>query len=65
MPLDQLVIEALNYATQQSGQPNTVAKRLIAWLEAISSRELSAEDESGFLENVMSAIVVRSSGETL
>lgn len=63
MPLDEVVVEALAYATAQSGQPATVAKRLIAWLEAMSTRELSAEDESGFLENVRSAIVVKSSGE--
>ncbi len=63
MPLDEIVVEALAYATAQSGQPFTVAKRLIAWLEAMSTRELSAEDESGFLENVRSAIVVKSSGE--
>ena len=37
MSLDIEITEAIEAAVEEAGQPATVAKRLIAWLEAINS----------------------------
>jgi hypothetical protein len=63
MPLDDVLIKSVSSATEEMGQPAAVAKRLIAWLEAMSTSELTAEGESQFLENTRRAIQVRTFGE--
>jgi len=37
MSLDIKITEAIEAAVEQEGQPAAVAKRLIAWLEAVNS----------------------------
>ena len=56
MPLDEELIKAIEEAVAEADQSTSVAKRLIAWVEALSSTDISAEDESSFLENVRSEI---------
>lgn len=63
MPLDDVLIKSVINATDEVGQPATVAKRLVAWLEAMSTTELTAEDDSQFLENTRRAILVTTFGE--
>ena len=46
MSLDSEVIKAIEDAVKEEKQPDSVAKRLIAWIEAISNSELSNTDNS-------------------
>ncbi|WP_156119909.1 CxC ATPase DNA modification system associated small protein [Leptolyngbya sp. KIOST-1] len=61
--LDYEVISALYEAVSESGQLDKVAKRIEAWLNAMSTSELSASDEQDYLENVRSAITVNVTGD--
>ncbi|PSB22817.1 hypothetical protein C7B61_06100 [filamentous cyanobacterium CCP1] len=60
--LDHEVIKAVQEAVREAGQPDKVAKRIEAWLNAMSTSELSATDEQGYLENVRAAITVNVTG---
>ncbi|GAB4375195.1 hypothetical protein H6G89_33580 [Oscillatoria sp. FACHB-1407] len=60
--LDREVIKAIQEAVREAGQPDKVAKRIEAWLNAMSTSELSATDEQGYLENVRAAITVNVTG---
>ena len=60
--LDSEVIKAIQEAVREAGQPDKVAKRIEAWLNAMSTSELSATDEQGYLENVRAAITVNVTG---
>jgi hypothetical protein len=60
--LDREVIKAIQEAVREAGQPDKVAKRIEAWLSAMSASELSSTDEQGYLENVRSAITVNVTG---
>lgn len=60
--LDHEVIKAIQEAVREAGQPDKVAKRIEAWLNAMSTSELSATDEQGYLENVRAAITVNVTG---
>lgn len=62
--LDHEVLKALQEAVQELGQTEKVARRIEAWLNAISTSELSAADVQGHLENVRSAITVNIAGGT-
>lgn len=37
MTLDSRITEAINEAVEEAGQPETLARRLIAWFEAVTS----------------------------
>ena len=56
--LDREVIKAIQEAVREAGQPDKVAKRIEAWLNAMSTSEVSATDEQEYLEKVRAAIVV-------
>lgn len=56
MALDPALEEAVYKATEDAGQPRSVAQRLVAWLKAQSGGESSEEQDLSFYENVMSAI---------
>ena len=60
--LDREVVKAIQEAVCEAGQPDKVAKRIEAWLNAMSISELSATDEQVYLENVRAAITVNVAG---
>jgi hypothetical protein len=60
--LDQEVIKAIKEAVTEAGQPDTVAKRIEAWLNAMSNSELSTSDEQEYLNMVRNAISVNITG---
>ena len=47
--LDRTLEEALVESVREAGQPETVARRLTAWLRQTSQGELAEEDEARFL----------------
>ena len=57
MPLDEELIKAVYESVDGSQQPESVAKRLLAWLDALSSSDLSAEDDSRHLDKVLNAML--------
>jgi hypothetical protein len=63
MPLDEILTKAVSSAVEQFGQPHAVASRLVAWLEAMSTTDVSAEEESRFLENARNAVQIQTHGE--
>lgn len=62
--LDHVVSEAIQEAVNEAGQPDKLAKRIEAWLNAMSTSELSSTDEQQYLENVLSAITVNVTGDS-
>ncbi|MDE0309704.1 MAG: hypothetical protein OXI60_07745 [Acidiferrobacterales bacterium] len=56
MNISDELIDSIYEAVESVDQPETVAKRLVAWLNEMSYRELSAEEEREYLENLKSAI---------
>ncbi|MDY6804952.1 MAG: CxC ATPase DNA modification system associated small protein [Cyanobacteriota bacterium] len=53
---DEKVIAAIREAVREQRQPDKVAKRIEAWLNAISTSELGASEEREYLNNVLNAI---------
>ena len=49
MMLDRALQEALEEAVREAGQPETVARRLTAWLRQMSEGALAKEDDARFL----------------
>ena len=56
MALDTEVIKAVKKVVDELGQPNTLAERIVAWLEQMSSSDMSKEDELKQLNLVRRAI---------
>ena len=56
MSLDQELIRAVKEATKEIGQPERVSKRIIAWLEAMSSGEATRSDLDDFLKTTLTSI---------
>lgn len=54
---------AINEACRDFGQPEAVARHLIAMLENIDERPMDAAEKQRFLQNVLGSIV-RDSGRT-
>lgn len=63
MALDNELIRAVEEAVKEVGQPSTVAKRIIAWLEAMSSGETTRSDLDDFLKTTLTSIVSKYSTE--
>ena len=61
--LDSEVIKAIQEAVCEANQPPKVVNRIEAWLNAINTSELSADDEQEYLKNVLDAIDVSITGE--
>jgi Na+/phosphate symporter len=61
--LDPEVIKAIHEAVSEVGQPDAVAEKLVAWLESMSTSELSATDKTKKLELVYSAMKLEEIGE--
>lgn len=53
---DKEVIEAIREAVREQRQPDKVARRIEAWLNAISTSDLGASDEREHLDKVLNAI---------
>ncbi len=58
MALDSALIEALQKAVNEVGQPKSVADRLIAWLKSLSDGEASEDLNLQFYENVLAELQV-------
>ena len=52
MTLDEALEEALTETVRDGGQPETVARRLTAWLRQMSLGPLVKEDDARFLKAV-------------
>ncbi|MDE0242545.1 MAG: hypothetical protein OXQ84_20515 [bacterium] len=50
--LDEALEESLTETVREAGQPETVARRLTAWLKQMSERALAKEDDARFLQGV-------------
>ena len=46
MPLDARITQAINEAVEEAGQPKALARRLIAWFEAVTSGMEDINDQS-------------------
>ena len=58
MALDSALQEALQAAVAELGQPNSVAKRLAAWLESLSDGEETEDLNNRFYESVLAELRV-------
>ncbi|MCC0179237.1 hypothetical protein I4641_19935 [Waterburya agarophytonicola K14] len=56
MSLDSEIIKAIQDAIKEEDQSDSVAKRLIAWIEAMSNSELSNTDNSNHLDSIYNVI---------
>lgn len=56
MSLDEEIKKAIQDSVQEMSQPDSVAQRLIAWLEAMSNSQLSATEKSQRLDLIYQAI---------
>ena len=45
MPLDARIAQAINEAVVEAGQPKALARRLVAWLEAVNSGNEDIDDQ--------------------
>ncbi len=62
MALDEEMEEALRKVVSNVGQPDEVAKGLIAWMRALSEGELSDSDKRSHLDSVRDAVKMEGSG---
>lgn len=46
MTIDARIAQAINEAVKEAGQPDTLARRLIAWFEAVSSGNEDINDQA-------------------
>jgi hypothetical protein len=58
MALDPEVVESIVDAVRSHGQPDTVSKRLLAWLTAMSTTELSRDRDAELFSAVADVIDV-------
>ncbi|RMB01950.1 CxC ATPase DNA modification system associated small protein [Eilatimonas milleporae] len=46
MTIDARITQAINEAVKEAGQPDTLARRLIAWFEAVTSGNEDINDQA-------------------
>jgi hypothetical protein len=63
VPLDAEVSKAVYAVIAAAGQPKQLSDRLCAWLNAMSERDLSAEEQARHLELVREAVIVKAQGD--
>jgi hypothetical protein len=56
--LDNELVKAVNVVCKELGQPESVAKRLLAWLKECSEKQLSAAEDNEHLETLRQAIAI-------
>lgn len=54
--LDKALVEAIMVAVEEESQPLSVARRITAWLERMSEKELSPDENATFLSDVCDAL---------
>ena len=59
MAIDKEIESAVKKVTTELAQPTAVSKRLLAWLEDESNRELSHSDSIEHLQNLRDAIELK------
>ncbi len=52
MTIDKALEDALEDTIRNSGQPETVARRIIAWVRQMSQGSLVKEDDARFLKAI-------------
>jgi len=63
LPLEPELENAVHQVVAENGQPEAVAKRMIAWLEEMSKTDIGKEDQNIFFDDVKEALVVKSESE--
>lgn len=66
MTLDARITQAINEAVEEAGQPETLARRLIAWFEAVTSGNEDINDHAAaarHLEVLFEGTVVQDDDE--
>jgi len=66
MTLDARITQAINEAVEEAGQPETLARRLIAWFEAVTSGNEDINDHAAaarHLEVLFDGTVVQDDDE--
>ena len=66
MPLDARIVHAINEAVEEAGQPEALARRLTAWIEAVTSGNEDINDQSEaerHLEVLFEGTMTRGDGE--
>lgn len=58
MALDKQLEASLREAVEAQGQPESVARFLIAWMDNASSSELKSSEQEDHWNNVMDAIQI-------
>lgn len=58
MALDSELANAVVAVCKELGQPESVAKRLLAWLKECSEKQLSAAEDNEHLETLRQAIAI-------
>ncbi len=58
MPIDPALRDAIEQAVSEQKQSPKLSKRMISWLEEMSEKELSAEEDRQHLKNVKEAVVI-------
>ncbi len=58
MALDNELGKAVSAICKELGQPDSVGKRLLAWLKECSEKQLSAAEDNEHLEALRQAIAI-------
>lgn len=59
MAIDEEIVKAIESVVAAEGQPESVGRRLLAWLEDESSRVVPHPDRMAHLKNLRDAIVTK------
>ena len=59
MAIDEELKVAIKKSASESGQPESMHNRLIAWLDALSDRDLSVQEQDEHLDSVLSSIQLK------
>jgi hypothetical protein len=63
MPIDPALSSAIEQAVSENMQSPKLSKRIISWLQEMSEKELSAEENRLHLKNVKEAVVISTGPE--
>jgi hypothetical protein len=58
MALDSALVNSIQEICREIGQPESVSKRLLAWLKESSEKQLSVSEENQYLELLRQAVVI-------
>ena len=63
MALDNELVNAVHEVCKELGQPESVAKRLLAWMKECSEKQLTAAEDNQHLELLRQAIAIGSEAD--